>query len=65
MKMKTFYCVTSTFRDDGAVKIALISRECEEKPENSYKSLHRMDVYNDWFNTAAEAAAFMAETEAA
>jgi hypothetical protein len=61
---KTFYCVMSEFYDDGRVKAAMISRECREKPKNSFRELPRMDAYNNWFDTEAEAAAFLAEAKA-
>jgi hypothetical protein len=55
---KTFYCVKSEFYDDGTVKAAIISRECEEKPENSCRELPQLDAYHDWFDTEADAEAF-------
>jgi hypothetical protein len=61
---KTFYCVMSEFYDDGRVKAAMVSRECKEKPNDSYRSLPRMDAYNDWFNTLEEAEAALAEARA-
>jgi hypothetical protein len=63
--MKTYYCVMSEFYDDGRVKAAMISRVCEEKPQSTYKHLPRMDAYHDWFDTEAEAVAFLAEAKAA
>jgi hypothetical protein len=62
---KTYYCVMSEFYDDGRVIAAIISRECEEKPKSTFRSLPRMDAYHDWFDTEAEAAAFLAEAKAA
>jgi hypothetical protein len=55
----------SEFFSDGTVKAAIISRECREKPRNSFRHVFRMDAYNDWFDTKEEAEAFLAETEAA
>jgi hypothetical protein len=64
-KMKTFYCVMTEFFDDGRVNAGMITRACKEKPKDSYRHLPRMDAYNDWFDTEAEAAAFLAEAKAA
>jgi hypothetical protein len=62
---KTFYCVMSEFYDDGRVNAAMISRECGEKPQNSFRHVFRLDTYNDWFNTKEEAEAFLAEAKTA
>jgi hypothetical protein len=65
MAMKTtFYCVMSEFYDDGGVHSAMISRECREKPKDTFKSLPRIDAYNDWFESREEAEAFLAEARA-
>jgi hypothetical protein len=61
---KTFYCVISEFYDDGRVNAAMISRECREKPRDSFRELPRMDAYNDWFDNREEAEAFLAEARA-
>jgi hypothetical protein len=53
------------FYDDGTVKAAMVSRICQEKPKNSCRELPRMDAYCDWFDTEAEAVAFVAEAKAA
>jgi hypothetical protein len=62
---KTFYCVMTEFYDNGTVKAAMISRECREKPKNSFRELPRMDAYNDWFDTPEEAGEFLAEARTA
>jgi hypothetical protein len=62
---KTFYCVMSEFYDDGTVNAAMFSRECREKPQNSFRSVPKMDAYNDWFDTPEEARAFLAEARTA
>jgi hypothetical protein len=59
---KTYWCVTSEFYDNGAVKAAMASKARSGKPENTCRSLPRMDVYEDWFNSRKEAEAFLAET---
>jgi hypothetical protein len=53
------------FYDDGTVKAAMNNRVCKEKPKNSYRELPQMDAYHDWFDTEAEAVAFLAEAKAA
>jgi hypothetical protein len=63
--MKTYYCVMTGFDDDGTVKASMVSRVCQEKPENTFRELPRKDIYCDWFETEAEAVAFMAEAKAA
>jgi superfamily II DNA helicase RecQ len=63
--MKTFYHVMTELYDDGTVKTAVVGRARREKPENSCRNLPGMEAYNDWFDTEAEAAAFMAEIKAA
>lgn len=61
--MKTFYCVTSSFDDYGRVTAAITNTlEAESKPENTYKSTRRKDIYSDWFDTLEEAKAFVAES---
>ncbi|HAB60043.1 MAG TPA: hypothetical protein DCE48_04925 [Lachnospiraceae bacterium] len=60
--MKTYFCVTSTFYDNGKVAAAITdSREADQKPENSYKSLNKKDVYNDWFESKEEADEYIKE----
>jgi hypothetical protein len=58
---KTFYCVMTEFYDSGTVKAAMFSRECREKPKNSFRSVPKMDAHNDWFDTSKEAGAFLAK----
>lgn len=54
--MKTWYCVTSSFDDKGRVTAAVTAtREAEEKPESTYTSTARKDIYNDWFESMEEA----------
>jgi hypothetical protein len=51
----------SEFYDNGTVKAAMISRVRQEKPNSSFRELPRMDAYTDWFDTEAEAVAFLEE----
>lgn len=60
--MKTFYCVTSSFDDYGRVTANITATvEAESKPESTYKSTRRKDIYSDWFDTLDEANAFVEE----
>ena len=55
--MKKWYGVTTSFYNDGRTTAAITSIiDAEEKPEDSYRSGPRADVYIDWFDsyTAAE-----------
>jgi hypothetical protein len=62
---KTFYCVSSVFRDDGSVKVSMVSRELAEKPENSFRSVYGRDIYADWFGSVEDAEAFIEEARTA
>jgi hypothetical protein len=50
---------------DREVNTAMISRACKEKPKNCFRELPRLDAYKDWFDTEAEALAFLAEARRA
>jgi hypothetical protein len=58
---KTFYYVMAEFYADGTVKTAVITRVCREKPRNTMRELPFMTAYTDWFESMAEAEAFLAE----
>jgi hypothetical protein len=62
---KTYWCVMAELYSNGTVKAAMISRICKERPKDSYRELPVMDAYNDFFDTEAEAVAFLAEVKAA
>ena len=54
--MKTYFCVTSAFYNDGRVTAAITeSKEAEQKPESTNKSLRDRDIYSDWFESNQEA----------
>ena len=60
--MKTYYCVTTEFYDDGRVTAAITATlEADTQPENTFKNLRDKDVYNDWFADKADAEAFVEE----
>ena len=64
--MKTYYCVTTSVDDKGKVLVAITSVvQAESKPESSFRSLSRKDVYNDWFDDPEEAKKFVEEAKMA
>lgn len=64
--MKTWYCVTSTFDDRGrATANITASCQAESKPESTFSSTSRKDIYNDWFATRREAMVFVSSTKMA
>lgn len=64
--MKTWYCVTSSFDDKGRVTAAVTAtQEAESKPENTFTSTARKDIYCDWFGTLKEAQDFVKEAKKA
>ena len=64
--MKTYYCVTSVFYDDGRVTAAITSeRTADDKPENGYTSTNRCDIYTDWLDSWEQAEAFVKEAKEA
>ncbi len=64
--MKTWYCVTTAFYDNGRVVAAITdTKEAEKKPESTCSELRSRDVYNDWFGSVEEAKAFVEEAKIA
>ena len=58
--MKTWYCVASSFDDRGHVTAGITSvNEQDEKPEDSFKSTLRKDIYCTWFESLEEAKAYV------
>lgn len=58
--MKTFYCVTSKWDDKGDGWAGITSKvEADNKPESTFKSTPRADIYTDWFDNYDEAEAFV------
>lgn len=50
--MKTYFCVMSEYYNHGAVKAAVISRACEEKPKDSVRDFPcRLTAFMDWFES--------------
>lgn len=57
--MKTYFCVISSYYDDGRVTANVIdSKEADEKPAGGYQAGRRCDSCFDWFDSEAEAVAF-------
>ena len=57
--MKTYFCVISSYYDDGRVIANMIdSKEADAKPASDYKAGRHCDSYFDWFDSEAEAVAF-------
>lgn len=58
--MKTYYCVTSKWDDRGNGWAGITSIiEADEKPENTFNSTPRADIYIDWFDSYEEADEFV------
>lgn len=54
--MKTYYSVITSYYDNGRVTSNLIDTiQAEKKPESTYKSTKKCDIYTDWFKTKKEA----------
>ena len=64
--MSKFWCVASSFDDKGRVTAAVANViEAEKKPENSFKSTRRRDIYFDWFESQEAADEFVEEAKRA
>ena len=62
--LKTYYCVTSRFFDDGSVTVAITTNAKEAScPRASFASTPTCDVYHDWFGSYAEALRFVKVTK--
>lgn len=64
--MKTWYCVTTSFDDAGRVTAGITAtQQATEKPESTFTSTRRKDIYCDWFDSLRKAQAFVAEAKLA
>lgn len=64
--MKTWYCVTSSFDDKGRVTASVTAtQDAESKPESTFTSTVRKDIYCDWFSCLKDARAFVEEAKLA
>lgn len=64
--MKKYYCVTSSFDNKGRVTANITNIiEAEEKPESTFISTSRKDIYSDWFEDEKEAKEFVEQSKSA
>ena len=64
--MKTFYCVVSTFDDRGRTTAGITDTcQADVKPESTFRSTSRKDIYTDWFDSLKKAEAFVKEAREA
>lgn len=57
---KVWYCVTSSFYNDGRVVAAITAtEEAGRKPASRFTETRRCDIYNDWFGSVEEAKEFI------
>lgn len=62
--LKTYYCVTSRFYNDGRMSATISTNVKEYRiPEATYQSTATCDIYNDWFESYLEAKQFVQETK--
>lgn len=56
--MKTYYCVCTSYDDRGRVVSNIVDTvKAARRPENSFKSTSRKDIYLDWFDSLSAARA--------
>lgn len=64
--VKTYWGVTTSFNDRGRVISNITSTvKAAVKPENTYKSTSREDIYIDWFESREEAQEYVEEAKRA
>lgn len=64
--MNTYYCVTSSFYDDGRVIAAITSTiQAEQQPQDERHHGRLSDIYTDWFPTLEQAQAYVNEAKEA
>ena len=61
--MKTYYRVTSTFDNKGRTRAFVEMVRASNKPEGTFFSNNRFDVYEDYFESEEEARQFAAEAK--
>lgn len=64
--IKPYWCVTTSVDNRGRV-VANITRKIDAacKPENTFTSTSRRDIYNDWFSSQEDADKFVREAKEA
>lgn len=64
--LKMFWCVTSSYDDRGQVTAAITAtKEATSKPQQTYTSTRRKDIYHDWFDSQEEAQKFVEDAKKA
>lgn len=62
---KTYYCVTSSFHDDGRVTAAItMTRKTTKCPKSHSYSARDRDIYTDWYDNLAVAEKAVADARA-
>ena len=60
--MEKYYAVCTSCYDNGRITSNLVDAiEAEERPENTWKSTRRCDIYVNWFDSYDEAMEFIKE----
>ena len=61
--MKKWFCVVSSFDNRGRATANIVdTKEAEEKPESTFTSATRKDIYTDWFENEEAAKKYVEET---
>lgn len=61
-ELKTFWCVTTAFYDDGYVTSSITdTKKCAVKPYNNFTETSKKDIYIDWFDSEEEANQYVQE----
>jgi len=64
--MKTWFCVTSAVDNRGRMTAAVTdSMEAEQMPQSTCTETRHKDIYKDWFESRADAEAFVREARSA
>lgn len=62
----TYYCVTTSIDNRGRVTANITNtQEASKRPESSFFSTCRKDIYNDWFSDLESAQLFVREARKA
>ena len=56
--MAAFWCVCNKYFNDGRTQSSVYPIDAEVKPESTFESTARCDIYHDYFATNKEAWAF-------
>jgi len=59
-----YWCVTSSFDDSGRVAAEITNMVSgAEKPQNTFTSTLRKDIYNDWFESREAAEEYLEDVQ--